>query len=261
MKASKRELREEWAERIWPTLEFWMLRSRISRRDFDVDALAEIVSKVRCMPACKGYLKALRRSSRDQPKSATPMRPRCSVRPHRDIFGPIRCLSAVCCSGGSAKHFIELSLNRDAASLEATMLRKRAKSKTKVSPTATDATEVSVPLGRGLLVHRIETCKHEGGRETLSINFPVKLTRRLNDPKALEPQRQLLVADLALVHRRHDEFPRLVLPHFVDGLRLGSLVRLFAYCHISSYTGDAIFMSSASPCTFFFGSVSRETPC
>ena len=61
MKASKRELREEWAGTIWPTLEFWMLRSRVSRRDFDVDMLKDVVSNVRRIPTFKAYLKAMRR--------------------------------------------------------------------------------------------------------------------------------------------------------------------------------------------------------
>ncbi|WMY11086.1 hypothetical protein [Paraburkholderia phenoliruptrix] len=72
MKASKRELREEWAERVWPTLEFWMVRSRLSRRDFDVDALEEIVSKVRCIPTFKAYLKAMRRDSQKQVQTRYP---------------------------------------------------------------------------------------------------------------------------------------------------------------------------------------------
>jgi hypothetical protein len=61
MKASKRELREEWAGTIWPTLEFWMLRSRASRREFDVDMLEDVVSNVRRIPTLKAYLKATRR--------------------------------------------------------------------------------------------------------------------------------------------------------------------------------------------------------
>ena len=73
MKALKREeLREEWAERVWPTLEFWMVRSRLSRRDFDVDALEEIVSKVQCIPTFKAYLKAIRRDSQKQAQKRSP---------------------------------------------------------------------------------------------------------------------------------------------------------------------------------------------
>jgi hypothetical protein len=61
MKASKRELREEWAERVWLTLEFWMLRARVSRRDFDVDTLEEVVSQLRNIPTFKAYRKAVTR--------------------------------------------------------------------------------------------------------------------------------------------------------------------------------------------------------
>jgi hypothetical protein len=61
MKTSKRELREEWAGTVWPTLEFWMLRSRASRRDFDIDMLEDAVSNIRRIPTFKAYLKATRR--------------------------------------------------------------------------------------------------------------------------------------------------------------------------------------------------------
>jgi len=63
MKNSKRELREEWAGTVWPALEFWMLRSRVSRRDFDVDMLEDVVSNLRRIPTFKGYLKATRRDA------------------------------------------------------------------------------------------------------------------------------------------------------------------------------------------------------
>jgi hypothetical protein len=63
MKASKREPRDEWAEKAWFTSEFWMLRSRLSRRDFDVDTLERVISTVRCTPTFKAYLKAAGRES------------------------------------------------------------------------------------------------------------------------------------------------------------------------------------------------------
>jgi hypothetical protein len=72
MKASKRELREEWAETIWPTLEFWMLRSRASRREFDVDMLEDVVSSVRRIPTFKAYLKATRRDFQKPAKKRYP---------------------------------------------------------------------------------------------------------------------------------------------------------------------------------------------
>jgi hypothetical protein len=76
VKASKRELREEWAEKFWRTLEFWMLRSRLSRRDFNVDALEEVVSKVRSIPTFEAYLlKAMRRDSQKQAQKRYPHAP------------------------------------------------------------------------------------------------------------------------------------------------------------------------------------------
>ena len=130
-----------------------------------------------------------------------------------------------------------------------------------IAPAVTDATAGSVSLGEALLLHRIKTREHEGRRESLPIDLAIELVCRFHNPEPFEPQCQRLVAELSLSHLRHDEFPRLVLPRFVDGLRLVSLVRLFAYCHIWSYTGDFIFMSSASPCMFLFGSFPSETPC
>jgi hypothetical protein len=61
MKASKRELREEWAGKVWLTLELWMRMSHVSRRDFDVDTLEEVVSQVRRIPTFKAYRKAVTR--------------------------------------------------------------------------------------------------------------------------------------------------------------------------------------------------------
>jgi hypothetical protein len=63
MKASKRAPREEWAEKASFTSEFWMLRSRLSRRDFDVDTLERVVSTVRRTSTFKAYLKAAGRES------------------------------------------------------------------------------------------------------------------------------------------------------------------------------------------------------
>ncbi len=76
MKASKRELREEWAGTVWPTLEFWMLRSRASRRDFDMDMLEDVVLNVRRIPTFKVYLKA---SRRDFKKSVRKRYPHAAV--------------------------------------------------------------------------------------------------------------------------------------------------------------------------------------
>ncbi|SPB14787.1 hypothetical protein NOV72_02019 [Caballeronia novacaledonica] len=240
MKSSKRELREEWAERVWPTLEFWMVRSRLSRRDFDVDALEEIVSKVRCIPTC---------------------------------------MSAAYWSDGSAKHFLPLSRNRDALCREAAMLQKKEKTGREVAPAVTGAMRASVPLGRGLLFHRIKTRQHEGGREPFAIDLPVKLAWGLNDPKALESQRQCLVAEFALDHLRYDEFSRLLLPLSVDILGWGRHVRSFAHClildsvnrsrplsalasgGISPYTRASVCMPDASSLTVSAGSVSRQAPC
>lgn len=70
MKASKRHLRDQWAQKVWFTLEFWMLRSRLSRRDLDIDALEEVVLKVRSIPTFKTFLKAAKRESRK--KKQTP---------------------------------------------------------------------------------------------------------------------------------------------------------------------------------------------
>lgn len=134
-------------------------------------------------------------------------------------------------------------------------------SNSNIAPAANDATPGSVLPRRVLIFHCIKTCKHEGRGEPLAIYLAVELSRRLHNPKALQSQRQLLIAELALIHRRHDEFPRLLLPLFVDGLRLGNLIRSFAHCHICSYTGDSIFMDSPSSYTFSLGSLSRDTPC
>ena len=97
------------------------------------------------------------------------------------------------------------------------------------APPATDATGGVDLLARGLFIHRIKTCKHEGRGEPFAIDLAVKLPRRFNDSEALEPKRQLFVAELALVHLRHDEFPRLLLPLLVDTLRLRSRIRSFAH--------------------------------
>jgi len=72
MKLKKRELREEWAERVWLTLEIWMLRARISRRDFDVNMLEDVVSNVRRIPTFKAYLKATRRDFQKSAKKRYP---------------------------------------------------------------------------------------------------------------------------------------------------------------------------------------------
>ncbi|REG51055.1 hypothetical protein B0G80_7539 [Paraburkholderia sp. BL6669N2] len=72
MKVSKRELPEAWAEKIWLTLDFWMLRSHVSRRDFDVDALEEVVSMVRSIPTFKAYCKAVRRDTQRHGKRTYP---------------------------------------------------------------------------------------------------------------------------------------------------------------------------------------------
>src|SRR3954464_1536521 len=70
MNASKSELREEWAEKVWLPLEFWMRMSRVSPRDFDVDRLKEVVSKLRRIPTFEAYREAAARHS--QPPKLNP---------------------------------------------------------------------------------------------------------------------------------------------------------------------------------------------
>jgi hypothetical protein len=68
MKLKKRELREEWAGTVWRALEFWMLRSRVSRRDFNVDMLEDVVSNLRRILTFNAYLKATRRDAQKSAK-------------------------------------------------------------------------------------------------------------------------------------------------------------------------------------------------
>jgi hypothetical protein len=149
----------------------------------------------------------------------------------------------------------------------------------KFAPTATDATERSVLLARGFLVHRIETRKHKGCGEPFAIDLAVKLTRRFIDSEPLEPQRQLLVAELRLVHLRHDEFPRLLLPLAIDILRLRICIRSFAHYlllgsfspsrplsalalrGIQSYTRESTSTDTAASQPSSPGPTSRGAPC
>lgn len=279
MKASKRALREGRAERVWLTLELWMVRSRLSPRNFDVEALEEVVSKVRAFRPSKSTSKRCDVARETRRECATPIRPRCSTRPHRDNFGPTSCMSATYWGDGSAKHLLPLSRNRDALRREAAMLQTRKKTGCRVALAATNATGLSAPLGRRLLVQRVKTCEHKGGRETLPIYLAIELPRRLNDSKALEPQRQRLVAEFALDHLRHDEFPRLLLPLLIHVLRWRSRVRSFAHFllfgsvnrsrplsalalgSISRYTRLLACTHDVFPPVLSAKSVSRDTPC
>lgn len=112
MKASKRAPREEWAEKAWFVSEFWMLRSRLSRRDFDVDTLKKVVSTVRRTPTFKAYLKAAKRESqRREQKPYTHAAALLCVPPSRRAPF-IHSISAACWRSGSAKHCLTLSGNR-----------------------------------------------------------------------------------------------------------------------------------------------------
>lgn len=159
------------------------------------------------------------------------------------------------------------------------MSTESAKISTNTPLASTYTTERSVLLAGALLLHRVEACEHEGSGEPFAIDFAIKLTRRLNDSESLEPQRQLLVAELKLVHLRHDEFPRRLLPLLVDIVRFGLRALLFAHgllrglfgpscsvsalapCSISSYAGRVGNPDNAPPNTISSWSRSRNTPC
>jgi len=110
------------------------------------------------------------------------------------------------------------------------MSTEREKINANTAPAATGATERSILLAGGFLLHRVEACEHEGRGEPFAIDLAVKLTRRLNDSEALKPKRQLLKAEFEFVHLRHDELPRLLLPLLVDIIRFRNRIRSFAHC-------------------------------
>ena len=147
------------------------------------------------------------------------------------------------------------------------MLEKRLQITCKVGLAAADSNGRAVPQERGLIVHRFKTRKHEGRGEPLAVDLAVELICRLNDSEPLEPQRQPLVAQLALIHRRHDEFPCLVLPLFVGLFRLRSRIRSFAHNLSSSSFGllrllrvlNRTILFQQEPAQSLSWSISRDT--
>jgi hypothetical protein len=239
MKVAKRELREEWAEKIWLTLEFWMLKSASGDAISTPTRWEGPFRTVARSPTFNAYRKVVtcrsqRTTQRPDPHAMSLFR----VPPSRQD-SPGHSTPAACPRSGSAKQRLTPFLDDLSTIGNRHYVRgggdvaKRAKVNDKVAPAATDATGASVLPGRDLLLHRLKTCKHKGRREPLAINLAVELTRRFDDSKPLEPQRQLFVAEIALAHSRHDEFPRFLLPLIVDLLRSRSRIRSFAHPFLS----------------------------